>query len=198
VTEICLNLKVSNHDEHRQQEGFARQLAEYIGENQRVLEAVGSWTELFKLLAEVTREGIWTIYFEELQWLANYETKLVSELKYVWDNFFRRNPQSILVLCGSSPSFMKNGVIKSRSLYARSMHEVFLQPFNIVETKEFLGLDREDISVLDCYLAVGGIPEYLKYFKAEKRTTVATLGLANRNGLFSFMFAENKGVEPRR
>lgn len=34
-----------------------------------------------------TKEGEWVVYFEEVQWLAHYETDFVTALKYVWDNF---------------------------------------------------------------------------------------------------------------
>ena len=152
----------------KQREAFAGQLIDYLGFSQEILEATSSWTKLLKLLHHATSTGAWTIYLEEVQWLASYKDDLISELKYVWDNFFRHNPQLILIFCGSSPSFMKNKVVRSKSLYSRSMHEIALKPFSLAETKLFLGTGRSNQSILDCYLSIGGIPEYLNYFKKEK------------------------------
>jgi AAA+ ATPase superfamily predicted ATPase len=123
---------------------------------------VNTWREFFQLLASYTGQGVWTIYLEELQWLARYESSIISELKYVWDNYFRRNNQLILILCGSAPSFMIDHVVHSKALYNRSEHIFHLKEFNLVETKEFLK-KRSDREVMDAYLTIGGVPEYLKW-----------------------------------
>lgn len=151
-------------DQTRQRQAFAAQLATYTGVTVSD-DATRSWTALFTLLGEQVSTGPWTLYFEELQWMASYGEEFVAELKYAWDNIFRRNDNLILILCGSSPSFMKNKVVRSRSLYSRSMHEINLQPFSIQEARQFLGEKKSEQTVLDIYLTVGGIPEYLKYFR---------------------------------
>lgn len=124
-----------------------------------------TWMELFDFIAQKTSQGEWTLYLEELQWLAGYEDELIADLKYVWDNKFRHNPRFLLVLCGSSPSFMKNRVVKSKALYNRSIYELNLKEFSISETYEFLGKHRCAHEIMEAYLSVGGIPEYLKRLK---------------------------------
>ncbi|MCU0718710.1 MAG: ATP-binding protein [Pirellula sp.] len=120
-----------------------------------------TWTEAFELLSNCVNKGKWTIYFEELQWMANYRSDLISELKPIWDNLLRRNPSLILVLCGSSPSFFLSEVIRSRSLHNRSSLDLRLDEFPILEAAEFLG--KPTINTLfDAYLSVGGIPIYLQ------------------------------------
>ena len=79
-----------------------------------------NWREFFEVLSDYTKKGTWTIYLEELQWLARYDETLIAELKYVWDNYFRRNPKLLIVLCGSAPSFMIDHVLHSKALYNRS------------------------------------------------------------------------------
>jgi hypothetical protein len=143
-----------------------KQLAEYANEELFAKTKIDSWTEFFKTLAKHTQEGLWTIYLEELQWLANYESTLISELKYVWDNYFRHNPQLIIILCGSAPSFMIDKVIHSKALYNRSQYEFNLREFNLIEAQTFLK-KRNPREILDAYLTVGGIPEYLKWMDKE-------------------------------
>jgi AAA+ ATPase superfamily predicted ATPase len=123
-----------------------------------------TWLELFDFIASKISKGQHTLYLEEVQWLAEYKNELISDLKYVWDNSFRHNPDLLLVLCGSSPSFMQNQVIHSKALYNRSIHEINLKEFSLHEANEFLG-HRSHREVMDAYLTVGGIPEYLKRIK---------------------------------
>ena len=142
------------------------QLSTYTREPLLAKTVIESWREFFQLLAKHTAKGIWTIYLEELQWLANYGSTLVSELKYVWDNHFRHNPKIILILCGSSPSFMIDQVVHSKALYNRSQYEFNLKEFNLFETRQFLK-NRSNREVVDAYLTVGGVPEYLKWVSKE-------------------------------
>ena len=101
-----------------------QQLAEHM--NQPLLREVKikNWVDVFNYIHQCTIQGEWTIYLEELQWLANYDDELIGELKYSWDNFFRHNKKIVLILCGSSPSFMINHVAHSKALYNRSQHEI--------------------------------------------------------------------------
>ncbi|MFI5344498.1 MAG: ATP-binding protein, partial [Chlamydiales bacterium] len=98
------------------------------------------------------------------QWLAEYKNELISDLKYVWDNTLRYNPHLLVILCGSSPSFMRNQVVHSKALYNRSIYEINLKEFDLKETQEFLK-NRSYREIMDAYLTVGGIPEYLKRLK---------------------------------
>lgn len=152
--------------EEEQFKNVMSQLAEYTKEPNLSKVPVASWREFFQMLAEYTKHGKWTIYLEELQWLANYKSTLISELKYVWDNFFRHNPNLLIILCGSAPSFMIDQVVHSKALYNRSQNEFLLKEFNLLETKEFLK-PHSNKEVLDAYLTVGGVPEYLKWLKKE-------------------------------
>ncbi len=142
------------------------QLARYVESPILAKTVIGSWKEFFELVAQYTQQGQWTIYLEELQWLANYKGSLISELKYVWDNYYRHNPQLLLILCGSAPSFMLDYVVHSKALHNRSQHEFNLRELNLVETQSFLhGNSQREI--LDAYLTIGGVPEYLKWVKQE-------------------------------
>ncbi|GJM07081.1 MAG: ATPase [marine bacterium B5-7] len=156
---------IENKPEAEQYQFVLRQLGRYT--SKPILSPVTPtcWLDVFDVIHEHTQQGLWTIYFEELQWLADYKDNFISELKVAWDNYFRRNPQLLLILCGSSPSFMIQHVVHSKALYNRSQHEMHLQPFSIQETKQFLGR-RSNREIMNAYLTLGGIPEYLKRIKS--------------------------------
>ena len=142
------------------------QLSEYLQDPLVAKLKMDTWVEVFKLICDRVPEGKWTIYFEEVQWLADYKDAFISELKFAWDNYFRHREGWLVILCGSSPSFIINHVILSKSLYNRSQHELHLKEFGLDETRQFLA-PRSFREVMDAYLTIGGIPEYLKWCKTS-------------------------------
>ena len=142
------------------------QLSEYMQDPLLSKLKMESWIEVFKLISDCVPDGKWTIYFEEVQWLADYQDAFISELKFAWDNYFRHREGWLVILCGSAPSFIVNHVVFSKSLYNRSQHELHLQEFGLAETMQFLS-SHSRREVMDAYLTVGGIPEYLKWCKTS-------------------------------
>lgn len=152
--------------EAEQKERIMDQFALYAQDTMYAKMAIKSWADFFLLLVNKLKKGAWTLYFEEVQWLANYKDTFIAELKFAWDNYLQHNAELILILCGSSPSFMINKVLHSHSLYNRSQHEFPLKEFTIQETMFFLKR-RSTREVMDAYLTVGGIPEYLKWINRD-------------------------------
>ncbi len=159
------------------------QLAVYAESRLLTKTVVTSWREFFEILYDYTKKGTWTIYLEELQWLANYHSTLIAELKYVWDNYFRHNPKLIVILCGSAPSFMLDYVVHSKALYNRSQYEFHLKEFTVVEAREFLK-KRSVRETFDAYLTVGGVPEYLKWITKESSVFVSLCKHSFTSGSF--------------
>lgn len=154
-----------------QQAFVMRKLSQYADESLLKKITIESWLDVFDYIDQYTKTGTWTIYFEELQWLADYQDNFINQLKIAWDDYFRHNPNLILILCGSSPSFMIKQVLHSKSFYNRSQHEFHLKEFSLMETKAFLK-KHSSREVVNAYLTVGGIPEYLK--KLKKSSSVFT------------------------
>lgn len=158
---------IEGEPESSQMKHVLLQLSGYVGDPLIARLDLKNWAEIFQLIAKYVSKGKWTVFLDELQWMASYRSHLIAELKYVWDNYFRQNKSLILVLCGSSPSFIINKVLHSRALYNRSQHEIHLQEFDLHDAKAFLGNKRSNREVMDAYLTIGGIPEYLKYLNCE-------------------------------
>jgi AAA+ ATPase superfamily predicted ATPase len=179
---------IEGKDERFQKAAFLRQLAEYSQKPELALiEPSISWLQIFELLGKHTTKGAWTIYLEELQWLAEYKPDLIAELKPVWDNILRHNPQIILIMCGSAPSFFLSHVVRSNALHNRSMEVLHLKPLPIADCREFLG-ERSLEDTFNTYLTLGGIPEYLKI---QARYSSNYLGLcAESFSEDSFFFQE--------
>lgn len=125
---------------------------------------INSWTEFFELLDKTASKMQIVLYFEEIQWLADYQADFFSELKPFWDDHWRHNPKLTIVLCGSSTSFVMKQLLSDRALYGRVLDQFHLKPFNLLESKKFLGRVGNKEAML-AVLTVGGIPQYLSYLK---------------------------------
>lgn len=157
---------IEGFTEEKQIEQTMLQLSRYVGDPLLAKVKLASWTESLLAIARYVAKGTWTVYFEEVQWLAGYEDQFIAALKYVWDNELRHNSKLIVILCGSSPSFMIRQVLHSKALYNRSEYELHLQPFTLPEARMFLA-KRSVREVMDAYLTIGGIPEYLKWVNKD-------------------------------
>jgi len=126
-----------------------------------------SFLELFYLLAPVLKTGVWTFFLEEYQWLSRYQSSLTAEIKIAWDNLFRKNQNLLLVICGSSPSFIIRKVLESKALHNRSQYELHVKPMPFHDAAKLLPKNTTFKDAFDAYLLVGGIPEYLKRLGKE-------------------------------
>ena len=158
---------IEGRDQRHQRESMLEQFAEQVGIPALKHANPDSWRSLLRLMTEFLVEGRKTLYLEEFQWLSGYQGELIAEIKYFWDNYWRKNETFILILCGSSPSFMVSKVIRSKAMHNRALHEFHLLPFSMREIHQFLGQERSREEALDALLLVGGIPEYLKYLRQE-------------------------------
>lgn len=154
-------------DQSIQRENFLEQLSRYANDPAIAKLKFTTWRDIFIYLSRYVAEGVWTIYLEELQWMASYSEDLIVDLKYVWDNYFIKNPDLLLILCGSSPSFLIDKVMMSKALYNRSQRELPLRELSLPEAGQILGSSKSQFEILDAYLTVGGIPEYLKLLNSQ-------------------------------
>lgn len=194
---------VENGDTQAQMYRILYQLSKIVDDKYITQMKFNTWLELFDFIADKISDGQKTLYLEEVQWMAEYKDSLISDLKVVWDNKLRHNPQLLLVLCGSSPSFMRNQVVHSKALYNRSMYEIHLNEFSLHEAKEFLE-NRSNREIMDAYLTVGGIPEYLKRIKKHSSLLIGICDQSfkkdsyfsnEKNKIFISSFATNVHYE---
>lgn len=175
---------IEGADEKSQKRLVLEQLARYVQDPLIAKIQAENWRDVFELIGRFVAKGCWTLYFEEVQWLAAYQNTFVSELKYVWDNLYRHNPDLLVILCGSSPSFMTSAILKSKALYNRSQYEIPLKEFHLMDIASFLGPKRSPAEIMDAALTVGGIPEYLKWINRESSVYLGICRQAFTSGGF--------------
>ncbi len=115
-----------------------------------------------------------TIFFDELPWLSKPRSQFLAALGYFWNEWARKN-NIILIVCGSAASWMLKNIVREKgSLYNRMTQLINVQPFTLQETKAFL--EAKDIrltneQLIQIYIAMGGIPHYLKEIEQGKTAT---------------------------
>lgn len=132
-----------------------------------------TWAKAFLYLAEKisTLPQRPVIVLDEIQWLANYRSDLVSELKMAWETELSNHARG-LILCGSQTSFIQSKIIRGNAFYGRIDLIIKLQAFSPNEIQQMLAEKNID-EVLLSSLIFGGIPKYLEVIKDEPSVVLA-------------------------
>ncbi|MBX2929757.1 MAG: ATP-binding protein [Saprospiraceae bacterium] len=134
-----------------------------------------NWLEAFYLLANFLREQPAdqrsVIFFDEVPWLAGHKSGFLMGLSWFW-NSFAVTRQLVVVICGSAASWMIQKIVNDRGgLHNRITKRVFLKPFTLAETEQYLhhrNVPYNRYQIAQIYMALGGIPHYLKAVEAGK------------------------------
>ena len=122
---------------------------------------VQSWSEAFLNLETVLKKKPMWIVLDEFQWMANYRSEIVSELKMIWDQYLYGIPNVSMILCGSIASFMTTNVVKSKAMYGRTDAVIHLKEFKLNESRKML-MSYGFQELIDTQMILGGVPKYLE------------------------------------
>lgn len=102
---------------------------------------------------------------DEYPYAARSDKGLPSTLQRLIDQY-KSSSKLMLILCGSSISFMEDEVLAYRSpLYGRQTAQLCVEPFDFFDARKALeGFSAEDAAFL--YGTVGGTPLYLERYQA--------------------------------
>lgn len=134
-----------------------------------------NWQEAFQMLiiyleAQMVSEKA-VVFLDEFPWIAGQKSDFLRAFGLFW-NSWASQKNVVVVTCGSAASWMITHVIRDKGgLHNRITKLIHLQPFTLYETEQFLksrsvNLDRYHI--LQIYMAMGGIPHYLKEVEGGK------------------------------
>lgn len=146
---------------------FARQLQSFS--SSPFAPSLGSWEEAFeelKVLIKMKPAGERkVVFFDEMPWIDTPRSSFVEALEYFWNSWAAQRDDILFIACGSATSWMVNKLVKNQGgLHNRITAQVYLRPFNLGECEEFLythGCRWDRYTILQCYMAMGGVPFYL-------------------------------------
>ena len=157
-----------------QMHNFVLQLNQ-VAQNMIPIQTPKNWLEAFHLLTilleKIAGKRKQVVFFDELPWLAARKSGFIRAFGYFWNSWAVKK-DIVVVICGSAASWMIKKVINDTGgLYNRVTRRIYLKPFDLSETERFfksrkLRFDRYQIAQL--YMAMGGIPHYLKEVESGK------------------------------
>lgn len=168
-----------------------------------------TWMEAFDLLTKAIKKFYpnqrVVIFLDELPWMATARSRLLQSLDFYWNTCWLYEKNIKLVICGSAASWMLENIVNSKGgLHNRLTKKINLKPFSLRETKDYLrsrNIRLNNDQVLDIYMAVGGVPYYLREIKAglSAKQNISQLcftssGLLNNeyNNLLSSLFKHSE------
>jgi len=112
------------------------------------------------------------VFLDEVPWLNTPKSDFISALEFFWNQHVSKMGHILLIACGSAASWIRKNLIQARGgLYNRVTQRIKLSPFTLYETELFfqnMGLILPRYQILELYMAMGGIPFYLKAVEKGK------------------------------
>jgi len=145
---------------------FARQLAE------AGIPGISpdDWGNLFWHLAKLTEQGRVLIVLDEISWMGSKDPHFLGKLKNAWDMHFKKNPQLILVLCGSISTWIEENILSSTGFFGRISLDLVIEELPLNVCNAFWHPKEDKISSYEKFkvLAVtGGVPLYLEEIQPD-------------------------------
>ena len=150
-----------------QMEAFIDAMEEFSGE---LIAKPKTWMEAFRILKGYLKKKVeqnqrCIVFLDELPSMDTQRSGFVRALGYFWNSWASLQDNLTLIVCGSATSWMIRHIVDDKGgLHDRITHEMHLRPFTLRETELYLasrGFKWERLSVMQAYMALGGIPYYL-------------------------------------
>ena len=158
---------VANSGMRKQLKAFAGSLRGAGGEQRAVPR---DWLEAFEALKDVINRSAdekKVVFIDEMPWMDTPKSGFVSALEHFWNGWASARKDVLLIVCGSATSWVITKILRNRGgLHNRVTVEIPLSPFTLRECELYaesrnLGMSRRQI--VECYMALGGIPYYWKH-----------------------------------
>lgn len=133
------------------------------------------WTEAFELLrgyidSKASKDKI-IVFFDEMPWMDTHKSGFLSAFEFFWNDYGSAIDNLVFIVCGSSTSWLVDNIEHNKGgLFNRHTCKLFLNPFTLCETEEYLrekGIKWSRYDIAKCYMIMGGIPYYLSLLDKE-------------------------------
>lgn len=145
---------------------------------------------LAEVTAVVQKERV-VFVIDELPWLCEAEPSIPSRLQHLLDHEWK-DSGIMLILCGSSMSFMEKEVLSEKSpLFGRRTGQIKLEPLSFMDARQFHpDLSAEENALI--YGITGGIPHYIR--KLNVKDSIRDALLENFFDRTAYLFEEPENL----
>ncbi|MCL2046872.1 MAG: ATP-binding protein [Oscillospiraceae bacterium] len=148
---------------------FDETLGDYGGSSQPYSQ---NWDDAFRKLRkliEASPKDRRVIFIDELPWLDLPKSDFLPALDYFWNTFASANSDIMLIVCGSTASWMVKNLFENKGgLHNRITGRINLSPFTLGECEAYFkeyGIVMNRYQIAEIYMILGGIPYYLNMLK---------------------------------
>ncbi|MCL1809204.1 MAG: AAA family ATPase [Clostridiales bacterium] len=157
---------------------FDDAIAEFGGE---LKPASSNWADAFgklRRLLKTQREKRQVVFIDELPWLDAPKSDFLPALDYFWNTFASARADIMLVVCGSSASWIVKNLFENKGgLHNRVTGRIWLAPFSLAESEAFfndIGVVMNRYQIAESLMVFGGVPYYLNMFEKSLGPTQNT------------------------
>ncbi len=171
LTEFCKDKKSifyvgREHNDKYALEQFSQQIITHFQLNSYTSSFL-SWDTAFSFLGEQAKDEQLVLVLDEFPYMAASNKSMLSILQNSIDHILSKT-RFFIVLCGSSVSFMENEVLAHKSpLFGRRTAQLLIHPLDFFHALKFFP-DYTVEEKLNIYGVLGGIPQYLLQFNANR------------------------------
>jgi AAA+ ATPase superfamily predicted ATPase len=140
-----------------------------------------SWLNAFHQLQTILQpkidKGRSVIFFDEFPWANSARSGFLAAFEHFWNSWCTKQNNLVVIICGSAAAWMIRNVVNNKGgLHNRISQKIRLLPFSLYETEQYLKsnhVNLDQYQILQIYMAIGGVPQYLKNIKPGQSAAAA-------------------------
>ena len=152
---------------------FAEELSDHLRQQ---VDPPQDWPAAFRLLrnylSSLPKEEKHIVFFDEMPWLDTMRSGFLPAFEFFWNDFGSSMHNLVFIVCGSASSWMTKNIAQNKGgLFNRQTCSLYLRPFTLAETEQYLfskNITWSRYDIAECYMAMGGIPFYLSLLSPDK------------------------------
>jgi hypothetical protein len=153
---------------------FAKVLKQAM--NERSIRNFKDWFDAFDALEEFL-ESLPTgrkkvVFIDEMPWIDSLRSNFTEAFENFWNGWAARRKDVIFIASGSATSWMIDNLVENQGgLHARITSQIYLRPFSLNETEQYLqrrGCLWDRFQITQCYMFFGGVPFYLSLLDTKE------------------------------
>ncbi len=142
-----------------------------------------NWFEAFSRLERILGQddvicsvhGKRIVFFDEFPWFVTAKSDFLMAFGEFWNRCGTANNNLLFIICGSATSWIIQNILEDTgSLYDRVTCQIFLKPFSLKETEQFMidgnfGWSRRQIA--EAQMVFGGLPFFFDLLNPDESLT---------------------------
>lgn len=140
-----------------------------------------SWLQAFHQLQGIIQpkldQGRAVIFLDEFPWANSARSGFLEAFEHFWNSWGTKQDNLVVVICGSAAAWMIRNIVNNKGgLHNRISQKIRLLPFTLFETELYLKsnhVNLDQYQILQIYMAIGGVPQYLKNIKPGQSAAAA-------------------------